>query len=283
MTFQKAAWVLAVCWLVQGASTATAQQRPLQTQLPEGIGAGRVMVDVGAEVIGDVAFPASGLGGDLVRAAVTSVTVGLGAIVDVQVQASLVERLGIDERRDAPLADELVVEGAGSAGVGAVIVATKIRLLPEGARRPALGVRFATRLPTMSAEDGLGLDTTDVALTLLAARRAGPFRLAGHLGMAILASPLRGDSQNDVLLYGAAAQRAVGARMTVVAEAQGRVNVRRRVPVGTESSGQARAGIRWRAAGGVFDAAVLAGLTPRDGHIGITAGYTRVFDAFRVP
>ena len=265
-------------------AAAHAQQRPLHTQDPEGVGAGRLLVEVGVEIGTDVTFPASGLVGDLIRAPVVGVAIGLGSIVDLQIQASLRERLAIAELFDAPLSGMLDVAGDSTSGAGSVVVATKVRVVPETASRPALGVRFATRLPTTSNENGLGLDTTDFSVALLGAKRVGGLRVAANLGLGILGDPTRGDRQNDVLEYGLSLARRVTDALALVGEVNGRVHTARAdPPPGTETAGQARAGIRWRAAGGVFDAAVLAGLTPRDGRLGITAGYTRVFDAFRVP
>ena len=88
-------------------------------------------------------------------------------------------------------------------------MATKVRFVSERGGRPALGVRFATKLPNASNESGLGLDTTDFLATLLVGKTLGPVRLAGNLGMGILGDPTRGDRQNDVLLYGVSCRRAV--------------------------------------------------------------------------
>jgi len=66
-------------------------------------------------------------------------------------------------------------------------VATKIRLLAEGASRPALGIRFATKLPNASNESGLGLDTTDFYIALLGAKTVQSIRVVGNFGVGILA------------------------------------------------------------------------------------------------
>ena len=58
---------LAVLVLLLAAGTAHAQQRPLLTEDPETIGAGRVLVEGGIEYDNDAVYPVSGLRGDLLR------------------------------------------------------------------------------------------------------------------------------------------------------------------------------------------------------------------------
>jgi hypothetical protein len=282
VTFRRTAWLLAVWWLVPGA--ASAQHRPLLTQAPEVVGAGRVVLEAGAEFASDVTYRASGLVGDLVRTPLVAVTTGVGSIVELQVHAVVRERLAIDHRYDAPLSGGLEIDGDVTDGVGPVSVATKVRVLAETASRPSVGVRLATRLPTTSEEDGLGLDTIDFSAALLLGKSVRSLRLAANLGLGILGDATDGARQNDVLEYGASAVTALGGAWALVAEANGRVSVRRRnVPPGTETSGQARAGLRYALRAGQLDAALLVGLTPRDARVGLTAGYTIAFDAFRVP
>lgn len=282
MRFRIAALLLALHCLI--AAGAQAQHRPLATHDPEPVGKGRMVFEVGGEAAFDVTYSASGLVGDLVRAPMVGVIVGLGSIAELQVRGSLWEHLAIERRFDAPLAGQLEVPGDSTSGVGTVVVATKVRIVPERASRPALGLRFATRLPTSSNENGLGLDTTDFSAALLVGKSVGATRLVGTLGLGILGDPTRGDRQNDVVEYGGSVSRAVGERLALVLGANGRVNVRHGTPPpGTDTSGIARAGIRVRAGRGLVDAAVLAGLTQRDPSVGFTAGYTIGFDAFTEP
>ena len=49
------------------ANTAVAQQRPLVTEDPETIGAGRLLLETGLDYGKSVKYPASGLEGDLLR------------------------------------------------------------------------------------------------------------------------------------------------------------------------------------------------------------------------
>src|SRR4029450_8682505 len=83
-----------------------------------------------------------------------------------------------------------------------ITVATKVRLLAETMGRPAIGLRFAPKLPNTSNESGLGLDTTDFYMSLLGAKTVQSVRVVGNLGFGILADPTVGNRQNDVLTYG---------------------------------------------------------------------------------
>ena len=57
-----------------------AQQRPLVTEDPEVVGGGRVLLEGGIDYGRDILFPASGLTGDLLRAPLIGVSVGISSI-----------------------------------------------------------------------------------------------------------------------------------------------------------------------------------------------------------
>jgi hypothetical protein len=144
------------------ARPSAAQQRPLVTEDPEPIGAGRVLVEGGIDVAHNQEYPVSGLKGNLWRLPTIGISVGLSSIAELQIDGGLHDQLTITERNPAaPLAGLLTVTGTSTHDVEDIVVATKIRLLQETAGRPAVGIRFATKLPNASNESGLGLDTTD--------------------------------------------------------------------------------------------------------------------------
>jgi hypothetical protein len=266
------------------AGTAFAQQRPLATEDPECIGGGRVLIDGGVDYGRDQFFPASGLTGHLLRVPLIGVAVGLSSIAQLEIAGGFHNRLTITERRAAPLADMLDVTGGTTTDVEDVVVGTKIRVVAEAAGRPAFGVRFATRLPNARNESGLGLDTTDFLATVLAAKTVQSIRVVGNVGVGILGDPIRGDRQNDVLLLGLSVARAMTSEIELVGEVNGRANTRSGpAPVGTESRGTMRLGARYTRGALRLDSAMLVGMTTRDPSIGITAGFTYVFNAFRVP
>lgn len=266
------------------ASTAWAQQRPLVTEDPETIGAGRVLLETGFDYGTGQLFPASGLRGDLLRMPLIGTSVGLSSIAELQIDGGLRNRLAISERNAAPLASMVDVTGDSAVSVEDIVVATKIRVMAETAVRPSFGVRFATRLPNASNESGLGLDTTDFFVSALMGKTAQSIRWVANVGLGILGDPTRGDQQNDVLTYGASVARAVAQGLELVGEINGWVDTRKgTAPPGTDSRGQVRVGGRYTRGSGRIDAAVLFGVADRDPSLGFAAGYTYVFNAFSVP
>ena len=61
-----------------------AQQRPLVTEDPETIGAGRMLVEAGVDYMRDVEYPASGLTGHLRRFPLIGISLGIGDVGEVQ-------------------------------------------------------------------------------------------------------------------------------------------------------------------------------------------------------
>ena len=84
--------------LLLGAGSAVAQQRPLLTEDPETIGAGRVLVEGGVEYDDDAVYPVSGLRGNLWRLPLVGVSIGVSSIAEVQIDgviAMTAARLGM--------------------------------------------------------------------------------------------------------------------------------------------------------------------------------------------
>src|SRR5262245_13264943 len=118
---------------------AAAQQRPLVTEDPETIGAGRMLLEGGIDFADDQQYTVSGLTGDLWRIPTLGLSFGLSSIAELQIDGGLHNRLSIDERNSAPLSSLVTVDGDTATDVEDVVVATKIRLLSETAGRPAFG------------------------------------------------------------------------------------------------------------------------------------------------
>jgi hypothetical protein len=265
-------------------TVAFAQQRPLVTEDPETIGAGRVLVEAGFDYGRGVSYPASGLEGNLLRVPLVGVSVGVSSIAEIQIDGGFYNRLSITDRVPAPLSDMLTVSGDSTSDVEDLIIGMKIRVAGETTSRPAFGVRFATKLPNASNESGLGLDTTDFLASLVGAKTIRSVRVVGNIGLGILGDPTRGDRQNDVLTYGFSLARAITQPAEVVAEINGQLDTREGAPPpGTGSRGQVRLGARYTIKSWRADAAVLVGVTSRDPSIGFTAGFTYVFNAFTIP
>src|SRR5687767_745513 len=276
---------LALAATLFAAAPVAAQQRPLVTEDPEVIGAGLVLLEGGFDHSRDILFPASGLQGNLLRAPTLGVSFGISSIAEIQLDGGLYNRLTIKNRGvgPAPLAGQLNFTGDKTSAVEDIVIATKIRLATETPGRPAIGLRFATKLPNASNESGLGLDTTDFHVQALFGKTVQSIRVVGNVGLGILGDPTRGDNQNDVLLYGVSVARAVREGIEVVGELNGRANTRSGgAPVGTESRATMRVGGRITRGTVRLDAGILLGVTSRDPGFGFTAGATYVFKGFTV-
>jgi len=258
---------------------ASAQQRPLVTEDPETVGNGIVLLEGGIDLLRDQPYPVSGLEGNLLRVPVLGVSFGISSIAEIQVDGALYNRLSINQRDpSAPLAGMVTATGNNTTSIEDLVVATKVRVLPETPGRPSVGIRFATRLPNASNESGLGLDTTDVYLTALVGKTVQSIRVVGNVGVGILADPTRGDRQNDVLLYGLSLARAIAPGLEIVGEFNGRVDVREgEAPPGTDSRGIMRIGGRYTQGTARVDLGLVLGMTSRDPSVGFTAGVTWVF------
>lgn len=276
--------LLCVVFILFAASAATAQQRPLTTEDPETIGAGRVLAEAGFDYARDVEYPASGLEGELFRFPVIGFSVGVSSIAEIQIDGGFYNRLSISDRRDAPLASMVTATGDSTSSVEDMVIGTKIRLVPEGVAHPAVGFRFATKLPNASNESGIGLDTTDFFASVLVGKTVRSIRVVGNGGLGILGDPTRGDRQNDVLTYGVSLARAVTDAAELVGEINGWLDVRNGdPPPGTDSRGILRIGSRYTIGGWRGDVSLFFGLTSNDPAIGFGAGFTYVFNAFSVP
>lgn len=276
-------FLIAVCVLL-AANGAAAQQRPLTTEDPETIGTGRVLIEAGLDYAREAEYPVSGLEGQLFRFPLIGVSFGLSSIAELQIDGGLYNRLSISSRGDAPLSSMVTATGDSTSSVEDFVIGTKIRLVPEGVAHPAIGFRFATKLPNASNESGLGLDTTDFFASLLFGKTVRSIRVVGNGGLGILGDPTRGDRQNDVLTYGLSMARAVTDAAEFVGELNGHFDVREGdPPPGTGSRGIFRLGTRYTIGSWRGDASVFFGLSSNDPNVGVGAGFTYVFNAFSVP
>ena len=265
-------------------ASAGAQQRPLVTEDPETIGAGLILIEGGFDYARNQRFTVSGLEGHLTRLPLVGLSIGVSSIAEIQLDGLSYSRLRITDRIAAPLSDMLSFEGDRTRSVDDLIIGTKVHLVAESRRRPAFGVRFATRLPNASNEAWLGLDTTDFFATVLVGKTIQSVRIVGNVGVGILGDPTRGNRQNDVLLYGASVARAVAQGLELVGELNGRMDTREDDPLpGTENQSVMRLGARYTRGAVRIDGAILSGITSRDPSFGLTAGFTWVFEAFQIP
>jgi hypothetical protein len=276
---------LAACvvWMM-AAGSAAAQQRPLVTEDPETIGAGLVLLEGGFDIQRDVFYPLSGLQGNLLRLPTIGVSIGVSSIAEIQLDGGFYNRLNVTSRQTAPLSNVLNFTGDTTSDTEDLVIATKVRILSEGVNRPALGLRFATRLPNASNESGLGTDTTDFYVTVLGGKTIQSIRVVANFGLGILADPTRGNRQNDVFTYGLSIARAVREGVELVGEVNLRAHTREDLPTpGTESRAAMRFGGRITRGTVRADAGLIVGMTSYDPSVGFTAGLTWVFRGFTIP
>ena len=271
-------------WLAL-APAAFAQQRPLTTEDAEPIGAGRVLIEGGFDFAHDYENRVSGLEGDLITLPTIGISVGLSSIAEFQIDGGIYNHLNVSSRNpNAPNAHLLTFSGDSTHDVSNATIATKIRLWAEGPGHPAIGLRFATKLPNASNEKGIYLDTTDFAGSVLVAKTVQSVRVVVNAGAAILTNPTAGLGQNDVFTYGLSFARALTQEAEVVGEINGRFSTRSEGAFpGTESQGLLKFGARYTRGPVRADAAIFFGTTSVDPTVGFTVGFTYVFNAFTVP
>jgi|SRR5688572_8114194 len=262
------------------AASASAQERPMMTADPVPLPHGTVALELGVDALMDISIPLSGLEGDLLRVPAFGIRFGMGGIGEFQVSSGL-NVLLIERRGPGPFADQIDVDGDVSHDIEDPVVATKIQFHQESRWVPATGLRVATRLPSAGQASGLGNDTMDFLLWVLAGKTVKGTRLLANVGLGILALPERGERQNDVLLYGLAASRAVDEHWTVVGELHGRNDIKEDTPFGTEDHAQVRLGTRWSRGSLTLDGAYFMGLHGDDPDSGATVGLTWVGQAIR--
>jgi tRNA 2-thiocytidine biosynthesis protein TtcA len=275
---------LIVCAVLSLAHAAAAQQRPLVTEDPEPVGAGRILIEGGIDYSKDAQYPAAGLRGDLLRMPTIGVSIGISSIAELQIDGGFYNHLTITDRDAAPLSDLLTIDGDSTHDVEDLVVATKIRVIAESARHPALALRFATKLPNAENESGIGLDTLDFYVTALGAKTVQSVRIVANVGLGILSDPTSIARQNDVLTYGVSFARAITDRAEFVGEVNGRWSTRSGGPFpGTETRSLLNLGGRYTAGSLRLDGQLFFGLTTLDPTVGFGAGFTYVFNAFQVP
>lgn len=261
------------------AAPALAQERPLTTQPVETIPPGELLLQLGFEFLQDARFPLSGLEGDLSRIGVLDVHMGVSRAVELQIQGTIRQFLSVSQQNPAFVAPSLSRGGTSTSDFGDITLAAKMHLLRETERRPAIGLRFGFEMPNTNETRGIGLNTTNIVVTLLAQKHFGKLNVFGNAGLGILQAPAGLFSQNDVILYGLGATYPVHKRVTVVGEVAGRQSTRSTsvtsALVATGSRSEARLGFQVFAGGFRWDFAGLAGLTRDDADSGFVFGVSK--------
>ena len=260
------------------AVVANAQQRPLITEDVDIIPPGSLRISAGVDFVQKARFPVSGLTGDLTRAGVISVSIGLAPNVEVQIEGVAQNVLSINTRGASAIPLSLTANANSTNDIGDFMLWTKIKLRNETAHMPSVGFRFGVQLPNSNQARGISLNQTNAYGQVLFGKKFGQdarVNTFGNLGIGILTAPAAFFTQNDVLTYGFAGIVRLNKQFSLAGEVNGRTNTRPGSgPLGTESQGEARVGMQVRASGLRFDFAGIKGLTSFSPHSGITVGVT---------
>jgi len=264
------------------APAARAQDRPLRTVDTETIPAGTLRTEIGFDFLQDTGFPLSGLRGDETSVGVLDLRMGVGKIVEVEVEGALQNFLDV-KSQGTSFVPNLSLTGVNSThDTGDFTLATKIRLLKNEGRRPGVAFKFGFIMPNSNQARGIGTNTTNVFALLALQEQIRKLDLFGNLGIEILQAPNALFTQNDVLIYGGAFKYPILRRVNLVGEVNGLYSSRsvNDALIGTQSSGQARVGLQINAGGFTWDLAGVRGLNKYDPRSGFTFGISRDFRLF---
>ena len=268
----------ALAFLLGVSVAAFGQQRPLLTEDVDIIPPGSLRIEAGIDFVQRARFPVSGLTGDLTRAGVIGISIGLAPNVEVQIEGVTQNFLSINSRGPSAIALSLPPGANSTNDIGDFTLWTKIKLRNETEHLPSLGFRFGVQLPNSNQARGLGLNQTNAYGQVLLGKKFGQnarVNTFANLGIGILTAPTGLFTQNDVLTYGLAGIVRLNKQLSLAGEVNGRANTRPgNGPLGTESQGEARLGMQVRASGLRFDFAGIKGLTRLSPRSGLTVGVT---------
>jgi hypothetical protein len=151
-------------------------------------------------------------------------------------------------------------------------LATVARVLPEKSHRPALGFRVETKLPNTNQERGIGNNTTDITMSILAAKQIKALLVFSDLGLVIMSAPRQINDQNDALIYGFGALWNLNKKIQLAGEINGFTSPRHQIPLGTEDRSAARVGVTYNFSKFSFEMLGAKGLVQREGEWGVIAG-----------
>jgi hypothetical protein len=278
--YLRAYWWM-IFMLLAAACPAAAQDRPLLSPDADIVPPGTLRVEAGFDFLQDVSYPLSGLSGDQTNLGVLDLRLGLGKIVEGELTGTVQSFLQIDSQGTSYVG--LALPSANSThDVGDFSLLTKIRILDEGDRHPALAFRFGVTMPNTNQALGIGNNSINVLSDAIMERHFGRLETYGSIGLAILTAPNAKTSQNDEARYGLAASYPLTKSLNLVSEVAGQQNTRPFGPslVGTESRGQGRLGVQLVVGGFEWDAAAIAGIYRNDPHTGLTFGVSHDFQVF---
>jgi hypothetical protein len=128
----------------------------------ETIPAGTLRTEIGFDFLQDTGFPLSGLRGDETSVGVVDLRMGVGKIVEVEVEGALQNFLDV-KSQGTSFVPNLSLTGVNSThDTGDFTLATKVRLLKNEGRRPGIAFKFGFIMPNSNQARGIGTNTTNV-------------------------------------------------------------------------------------------------------------------------
>src|SRR5712691_5166510 len=124
------------------AMVANAQQRPLITEDVDIIPPGSLRISAGVDFVQKARFPVSGLTGDLTRAGVIGISIGLAPNVEIQIEGVAQNFLAINTRGKSAIPLNVAAGANSTHDYGDFTLWTKIKLRNETPHWPSLGFRF---------------------------------------------------------------------------------------------------------------------------------------------
>ncbi len=238
------------------ASTAGAQVRPLQTEPAFTDPMGSVRIEAGGDVMSSVPNPLTARERTLARGPAFRVVVSAADNVELDIGWTAL----VSAFQDPDFGDET--------DWGDVWVRTKIRFLQARGRGPALAFRAGVTLPETRLTRGLGPDALRGRGEILASGELGGIRWHGNFGMVIQGDPFLPHNQRDYFTFGAAVERSVRSRTTLVAEVAGETDGE----IIDASRNEGRLGVRVPTGKVVWDVALRRGIGWASGRWGVTLG-----------
>ena len=263
-------------------SNTRAQDRPLRTVDAETVPAGTLRGEIGFDFLQDVGFPLSGLRGDETSVGVVDLRMGVGKIVEVEVEGAIQNFLDV-KSRGTSFVPNLSLTGVNSThDTGDFTLATKVRILKNEGRRPGIAFKFGFIMPNSNQARGIGTNSTNVFALVALEEQIRKLSVFGNLGIEILQAPNALFTQNDVLMYGGAFRYPILRNVNLVGEVNGLYSSRsvNDALIGTQSTGQARVGLQITVAGFTWDLAGVRGLNKFDPSSGFTFGVSKDFRLF---
>jgi len=255
--------VLGVSFVVFGLGTVYAgHERPLETESAEITSYGKIEIRNGFDYLKNITllFQPEDKEWDVIQLPTMGVSVGLGDRIEVQADFDLIYQ---DTEDDSGF------------DVGDLKLWTKIKLLSETATRPAVAIKFGTKLPNADNSRNFGTDESDNFGILILSKHILGIDSRLNVGMGILGNPNELSNQDDVLMYGLGAVRPIFGDINAVAEITGIANSHD----GNDRS-SFRAGVQLPWNWITWDIAASIGLNNQSEDWSLTAGGTFEINAF---